>query len=134
MAVTTSLIHETHHPIPFKEAERAAYQYAAEQQAAQAPVADAPIPHADAPMDVDAPQPAGERGTKRAAEDDAGPGDQSQKRAKVEPKGPPLKRDRENCTVFASELPPNVQEEDLRGVFKDVSWFWVWAMGEREGD
>ena len=31
------------------------------------------------------------------------------------------------------ELPPNVQEEDLRGVFKDVSWFWVWAMGERGG-
>ncbi|KAL1677942.1 hypothetical protein EV122DRAFT_290785 [Schizophyllum commune] len=102
-----------------KEAERAAYQYAAEQQANQAQVAEAPTPRADALMDVDAPQPAGERGTKRAAEDDAGPGDQAQKRAKVEPKGPPLKRDRENCTVFASELPPNVQEEDLRGVFKD---------------
>ena len=121
----------TDHLPTSQEAERAAYQYAAEQQAAQAPVADAPIPHADTPMDVDAPQVAGERGTKRAAEDD---GEQSQKRAKVEPKGPPLKRDRENCTVFASELPPNVQEEDLRGVFKDVSWFWVWAMGEREGD
>ncbi|KAL1745101.1 hypothetical protein HDZ31DRAFT_37139 [Schizophyllum fasciatum] len=103
-----------------KEAEKAAYlsaQYAAEQQAAHVPLADAPIPHTDAPMDVDVPRPAGERGTKRAAEDDAQ--DAAQKRAKTEPKAPPLKRDRENCTVFASELPPNVQEEDLRGLFKD---------------
>lgn len=32
-----------------------------------------------------------------------------------------LKRDRENCTVFVSELSPNASEQDLRGLFKDVS-------------
>ncbi|TRM63998.1 hypothetical protein BD626DRAFT_547754 [Schizophyllum amplum] len=106
-----------------KEAERAAYQamqYAAEQQAAQVPVAAAPVPNVDAPMEVDVPQ-LGERGTKRAADND-GEEQAQQKRVKTvsaEPKGASLKRDRENCTVFASELPPNVQEDDLRALFKD---------------
>ena len=36
--------------------------------------------------------------------------------------------------MFASELPPNVQEEDLRGVFKDVSWFRVSVEGVVRGD
>lgn len=30
-------------------------------------------------------------------------------------------RDRENCTVFVSDLPDGVTEEDLTALFKDVS-------------
>lgn len=30
-------------------------------------------------------------------------------------------RDRENCTVFVAELPPQVQEDELKALFKDVS-------------
>lgn len=34
----------------------------------------------------------------------------------------PLKRDRENCTVFVSDLPLNAGEQDLTALFKDVSY------------
>lgn len=30
-------------------------------------------------------------------------------------------RDRENCTVFVSDLPENATQEDLKALFKDVS-------------
>lgn len=32
-----------------------------------------------------------------------------------------LKRDRENCTVFVSDLPSTAGEEAIRTLFKDVS-------------
>ena len=30
-------------------------------------------------------------------------------------------RDRENCTVFVSDLPESASEDDLKALFKDVS-------------
>ncbi|KAK0449212.1 hypothetical protein EV421DRAFT_1780622 [Armillaria borealis] len=58
-----------------------------------------------------------ERGTKRRSEDDdAGA---APKRAKTEQNAAPLKRDRENCTVFVADLPPSVKEDDLRALFQD---------------
>jgi len=32
-------------------------------------------------------------------------------------------RDRENCTVFVSDLPESVTEDDLKALFKDVRKF-----------
>ncbi|KAL0960935.1 hypothetical protein HGRIS_005940 [Hohenbuehelia grisea] len=105
-----------------KEAERANYQamqQAMEYQAANVPVTEAmqaSSSGADAPMDVDAPAPA-ENSMKRKAED--APEADANKRPKTEPKPLPLKRDRENSTVFVSELPRAVTEEDLTSLFKD---------------
>ncbi|KIY71712.1 RNA-binding protein Prp24 [Cylindrobasidium torrendii FP15055 ss-10] len=107
-----------------KEAEKA-YQYAAE-QAAGASMGDAPLPSDDA-MVVDQPAPqasaaSSERGTKRRA--DASPeADNNSKRQKgnatAPAEVPSLKRDRENSTVFVSELPADTIDDDLRAVFKD---------------
>ncbi|KAK0201693.1 hypothetical protein DFS33DRAFT_1375245 [Desarmillaria ectypa] len=58
-----------------------------------------------------------ERGTKRRLEDDGAAA--APKRAKTEQNTAPLKRDRENCTVFVADLPSNVKEDDLRALFQD---------------
>ncbi|KIY44769.1 hypothetical protein FISHEDRAFT_50684 [Fistulina hepatica ATCC 64428] len=106
-----------------KQATRAAMQYAAEQQAS-VPVAAAPVPAPEQQeedraqsesMDVGKPQPA--RPNKREAEETPGPS--SRKKAKLESNPPPLKRDRENCTVFVADLPADTAEDELRRLFKD---------------
>ncbi|KAJ3814647.1 hypothetical protein F5876DRAFT_86271 [Lentinula aff. lateritia] len=100
-----------------KEAEKAnhlAMQVIAESQAAPAPVSElvAIAPTEDF-MEVDF----GSRGTKRAAEDTTD--ENSHKKTKLEPPPAPLKRDRENSTVFVADIPHNVTEEELTNVFKD---------------
>ncbi|KAF8916956.1 hypothetical protein CPB85DRAFT_230169 [Mucidula mucida] len=103
-----------------KEAAKTQYQYdqaSAEQLASAVLVADVPIPHSDA-MNVDQQATAiAERGTKRRA-DDADDEDSASKRQKIK-NDEPLKRDRENCTVFVADMPRNVSEGDLRALFKD---------------
>ncbi|CCM02468.1 uncharacterized protein FIBRA_04567 [Fibroporia radiculosa] len=107
-----------------KEAERAdhaAMQLIAEQEANMVHVADVvPPPNAAdsagaLPMDVDATSPAA--GTKRKAEDEVALDEN--KKPRIEPKVAPLKRDRENCTVFVADLPPAAGEDDLTLLFKD---------------
>ncbi|GAW06502.1 rna-binding protein prp24 [Lentinula edodes] len=102
-----------------KEAEKAnhlAMQVIAESQAAPAPVSElvATAPTEDS-MEVDVAN--GSRGTKRAAEDTTD--ENSHKKTKLEPPPAPLKRDRENSTVFVADIPNNVTEEELTNVFKD---------------
>ncbi|KAJ8080386.1 Splicing factor [Marasmius tenuissimus] len=103
-----------------KEAEKAsmqAMQMAAEQQAS-VPVAEAPVPdvaNEDA-MDVDSNDNGGDRSKKRPAEDEL-PAN-GQKRARQD-KPLPLKRDRENSTVFVSDLNSDVTDEELITLFKD---------------
>ncbi|KAF8630909.1 hypothetical protein AX17_005267 [Amanita inopinata Kibby_2008] len=99
-----------------KEAEKASYQAmlaAMETQATNAAgnSANAPV---ETQMEVDD---APERGVKRAAEDDTS--QNMQKKAKTEQAPAPLKRDRENCTVFVSDLPQGIAEDELRELFKD---------------
>ncbi|KAJ6584742.1 hypothetical protein B0H19DRAFT_1319016 [Mycena capillaripes] len=96
-----------------KAAEKAAAQYAAE-QLASVPVAQAPVPEISPaePMDVDS----GPRGTKRAAEDAAS--EDGHKKARIGMFTSPH-RDRENSTVFVSDLPAGVTEEELTALFKD---------------
>ncbi|KIM89071.1 hypothetical protein PILCRDRAFT_812968 [Piloderma croceum F 1598] len=103
-----------------KEAEKAAYQtmqVAAEQQAATVPVKDAPIPsEADTSMVVDVRANGDGRGKRKAEES---PSAETSKKARIEQPPPPLKRDRENCTVFVADLPSSTTEEDLTALFKD---------------
>ncbi|KIK08003.1 hypothetical protein K443DRAFT_1909 [Laccaria amethystina LaAM-08-1] len=103
-----------------KEAERAAYQ--AMQTVAEAqsnvPVPTVPGPEAtqdDVAMNVDVEAP--ERGKKRAAEEE--PLSEGHKKARFEQKNPPLKRDRENSSVFVAELPTGVTNDELKDLFKD---------------
>ncbi|KIP09711.1 hypothetical protein PHLGIDRAFT_22785 [Phlebiopsis gigantea 11061_1 CR5-6] len=111
-----------------KEAERAArvlIQTTIEEQAASAPVTEATIstivPEAAAIQDVvmDAePQPSRVKSSgKRKAEDELVP--EETKKAHVESSPVPLKRDRENCTVFVANIPTRTSEDDLRALFKD---------------
>ncbi|KAF8208710.1 hypothetical protein K438DRAFT_1812755 [Mycena galopus ATCC 62051] len=97
-----------------KATEKQAAQYAAEQMAS-VPVAQAPVPEVSPAelMDVDS----GPRGTKRAAED--GGSEEGHKKARIDSKPAPLKRDRENSTVFVADLPAGVTEEELTALFKD---------------
>ncbi|KAJ3867729.1 hypothetical protein EV359DRAFT_61240 [Lentinula novae-zelandiae] len=102
-----------------QEAEKAnhlAMQVIAESQAAPAPVSElvATAPTEDL-MEVDFATES--RGTKRAAEDTTD--ENSHKKTKLEPPPAPLKRDRENSTVFVADIPNNVTEEELTNVFKD---------------
>ncbi|EIW80918.1 hypothetical protein CONPUDRAFT_103939 [Coniophora puteana RWD-64-598 SS2] len=103
-----------------KEAEQAAAQYAARYPAAR--------PEAEQAMDVDTPAQVEEpvvaastnSGTKRKVEDASEqPVGESSKKARVEAKPAPLKRDRENCAVFISSLPLGTDESDLNALFKD---------------
>ncbi|KAL0576045.1 Splicing factor [Marasmius crinis-equi] len=95
-----------------KEAEKAsmqAMQMAAEQQAS-VPVVEAPVPDVggDDAMEVDSSSV--DRGTKRPAEDDLSA--DGQKRARQG-------KDRENSTVFVSELSSDVTDDELISLFKD---------------
>ncbi|KAA1469781.1 hypothetical protein DENSPDRAFT_835444 [Dentipellis sp. KUC8613] len=106
-----------------KEAERASYQamqIAAEQQAAQVPVAATSVPESteasDAPMDVDGASQTTERSLKRKAEEPIS--NEEIKKSRIEP-SQPLKRDRENCTVFVGDLPSTTSDDDLKALFKD---------------
>ncbi|KAF8798785.1 hypothetical protein BYT27DRAFT_7202479 [Phlegmacium glaucopus] len=100
-----------------KEAAKA-YQVSAEIVLASAPLPEIPSQsQVDVTMDVDHSPPPHERGTKRSAEDS--PPSESHKKAKIEQKGPPLKRDRENSTVFVADLPHGVTDDDLKQLFKD---------------
>ncbi|KAL4250529.1 hypothetical protein ABKN59_002266 [Abortiporus biennis] len=114
-----------------KEAEKAAYQamqVSAEQQAPNVPVTEAPIPSTSStqiqtqeiPMDIDTPQlgATASKG-KRKAEDEIEHDHEDTKKAKMEQKPPPLKRDRENCTVFVADLPTGTEDADLVNLFKD---------------
>ncbi|KAF9454778.1 hypothetical protein P691DRAFT_716623 [Macrolepiota fuliginosa MF-IS2] len=113
-----------------KEAERAGYQTQLEAQtvgvtqeaAGTTSVNSTLVAVASAaPMEVDAQAPAMKaesRGTKRMAEDEPVVAESS-KKVKTEPKPPPLKRDRENCTVFVADLPSDVMDDDLKQLFKD---------------
>ncbi|KAF8349290.1 hypothetical protein F5887DRAFT_945363 [Amanita rubescens] len=103
-----------------KEAEKASYQAmqaAMDAQAATAIIADA-VASVSAPvesrMEVDGQI---ERGVKRAAEEDITY--DTQKKTKIEPPQAPLKRDRENCTVFVSDLPQGTTEHELANLFRD---------------
>jgi squamous cell carcinoma antigen recognized by T-cells 3 len=86
-------------------------------------------------MEVDPAISAVASGTKRKAEEDE---DEGHKRVKTDPKAASLKRfhlldslcnayanalhrDRENCTVFVANLPPNTTEDELTALFRDVS-------------
>ncbi|KAJ3800908.1 hypothetical protein GGU11DRAFT_676191 [Lentinula aff. detonsa] len=102
-----------------KEAEKASHR--AMQVVADSPgtipVFETPVPSAatEDPMDID---PANEsRGTKRTAE--YTPGEDSQKKIKLELPSAPLKRDRENSTVFVADIPHDVTENELTNMFKD---------------
>ncbi|KAJ7631530.1 hypothetical protein B0H17DRAFT_1339851 [Mycena rosella] len=65
------------------------------------------------PMDVDS----GTRGTKLAAENAP---EEGHKKARMDTKfATTLKRDRENSTVFVTDLPSGVTEEGLTALFKD---------------
>ncbi|KAJ7600967.1 hypothetical protein C8J56DRAFT_813965 [Mycena floridula] len=101
-----------------KEAQKAAYQamqMVVDEVPASASAGD-PVSVADEEMDVDVPQ-ASQRGTKRSADDSETL--DAHKKARTEPPSAPLKRDRENCTVFVASLPTEVTEEDLMKLFKD---------------
>ncbi|TFK52241.1 hypothetical protein OE88DRAFT_1657387 [Heliocybe sulcata] len=110
-----------------REAEKAqyqAFQIAAEQQAASVPVAEIPPPQAQQSasgeaMEVDATQAVADGRVKRKAEDSPAPEAEGSKKPRMESKPPTLKRDRENCTVFVTELPTETTEDELRVLFKD---------------
>ncbi|KAJ3490444.1 hypothetical protein NLI96_g1424 [Meripilus lineatus] len=98
-----------------KAAEKAAYE--AMEVVAEQP---APVPAAstetETPMVVDAPVTT-EAHNKRKADEDIETEDA--KKPRIEQKPAPLKRDRENCTVFVAELPQGTEEDDLKSLFKD---------------
>ncbi|TCD69018.1 Splicing factor [Steccherinum ochraceum] len=102
--------------------EKAAYEAMqviaeAEQQAAVSAVASSASMTQSVPMEVDTSSSSAlEGGAKRKAEDDIEP---EAKKPKTEQKPLPLKRDRENCTVFVADLPTATSEDDLRALFKD---------------
>ncbi|KAF9778753.1 hypothetical protein BJ322DRAFT_1114093 [Thelephora terrestris] len=58
----------------------------------------------------------GHGGVKRKAGEDAEP---AAKKLRMELSPAPLKRDREHCTVFVSNLPESASEDDLKSLFKD---------------
>ncbi|KAG6833433.1 hypothetical protein H0H87_006799 [Tephrocybe sp. NHM501043] len=116
-----------------KEAEKAGY--AAMQAAAEAQLTTtsaAPVAEDAVAMDVDDVAPP-ERGTKREAEEEpvgaykkARTGEYLKScgivslfTSSAEQKSQPLKRDRENSTVFVGDLPASVTEEELKRLFKD---------------
>ncbi|KAJ4482272.1 hypothetical protein J3R30DRAFT_3681497 [Lentinula aciculospora] len=103
-----------------KEAEKAnrqATQVASELQATSVPVSEIPVPSAfkEDPMIVDSAN--GSRGIKRLAEDP--PVEDAHKKIKLEPPQAPLKRDRENSTVFVADILNDATEEELTNMFKD---------------
>ncbi|KAG6332455.1 hypothetical protein ID866_6633, partial [Astraeus odoratus] len=112
-----------------KEAQKAYVeaQYAMDQQASTVPLTSVPIPDvgkstttegASESMDVDV-APSDARGKRKADDDEpAEPGDSKKQRLAEQPPAP-LKRDRENCTVFVADLPAGTSEDQLITLFKD---------------
>jgi RNA recognition motif-containing protein len=112
-----------------REAQKAyeAAQYAIVQQAASTSVTSVPtnvtqeeIPVASGDgMDVDVPATSTEPQGKRKASDEPEVDGNASKKVRMEPPSAPLKRDRENCTVFVADLPAGTSEEQLKALFKD---------------
>ncbi|OAX42119.1 hypothetical protein K503DRAFT_734215 [Rhizopogon vinicolor AM-OR11-026] len=110
-----------------REAEKAyamaAAQYA-EQQAASASVASVPMTETardsavSEAMDVDTSATVDRKG-KRKAEEERPAETAEGKKPRLETPSLPLKRDRENCTVFVADLPSEATEADLKALFKD---------------
>ncbi|KAG9315935.1 hypothetical protein JVU11DRAFT_3587 [Chiua virens] len=70
-------------------------------------------------MDVDVPTTSvHSQGKRKASEEPEADGNISKKVRMESPKAP-LKRDRENCTVFVADLPSGTSEERLKTLFKD---------------
>ncbi|KAJ8519001.1 hypothetical protein ONZ45_g3994 [Pleurotus djamor] len=102
-----------------KEAEKAAYQ-AAQVAAEQQALAPQPVQvDADTAMEIDALIETVDTSRKRKAEDDSTESSDVHKKPKTSAPPPPLKRDREHCTVFVSDLPDTATEEDITNLFKD---------------
>ncbi|KZV73245.1 hypothetical protein PENSPDRAFT_627695 [Peniophora sp. CONT] len=99
-----------------RAAEKAAQEAAQYQQVAEPAkdviMSDAGAGVTESPMDVDQ-QPA-TQSLKRKAEESLGADDAKKSRSDA-----PLKRDRENCTVFVRELPAGTTEDQLNKLFKD---------------
>ncbi|KAF8463228.1 hypothetical protein DFH94DRAFT_786990 [Russula ochroleuca] len=103
-----------------KEAEQAGYQamqVTTEQQAASVPVTGPTeaTHQIETPMDIDHEAKDAGNGVKRKAEEE--PSEESKKARVEQPQT--LKRDRENCTVFISDLPSETTDDDLTRLFKD---------------
>ncbi|KAF9220989.1 hypothetical protein BS17DRAFT_786300 [Gyrodon lividus] len=113
-----------------KEAQKAyeAAQYAMEQQAAPVHVTSVPVSDVGQgessvttgdQMDVDVPATSSDARGKRKASDKPELDVSGSKKARLEPPTDPLKRDRENSTVFVADLPSGTTEEQLKALFKD---------------
>ncbi|KAF9046435.1 hypothetical protein BJ165DRAFT_1471732 [Panaeolus papilionaceus] len=105
-----------------KREREAAAAYEAMQAAPAVPQATAPdnqtqVSAAEQSTGMDVDTPAGERGTKRSAEEGSVP--EVHKKARFETKPPAPKRDRENATVFCADLPEDVEEGVLKQLFHD---------------
>lgn len=113
-----------------REAEKAyaaaAAQYA-EQQAASMPAVSVPatvvtqglVSVVSEAMDVDFSAPADTKGKRKAEEEPPVTETSGGKKPRLETPPVPLKRDRENCTVFVADLPSEATEADLKALFKD---------------
>lgn len=113
-----------------REAEKAyaaaAAQYA-EQQAALVPAVPVPatavtqgsVSVVSEAMDVDFSAPADTKGKRKAEEELPVTETSGGKKPRLETPPVPLKRDRENCTVFVADLPSEATEADLKVLFKD---------------
>jgi RNA recognition motif-containing protein len=113
-----------------REAEKAyaaaAAQYA-EQQVASVPAVSVPaigVTQGSAlvvseSMDVDVSALADTKGKRKAEEEPPVTETSGGKKPRLETPPVPLKRDRENCTVFVADLPSEATEADLKALFKD---------------
>ncbi|KAG8214448.1 hypothetical protein J3R82DRAFT_9471 [Butyriboletus roseoflavus] len=104
-----------------------AAQYSMEQQAASAVLTSLPtnVTQEQTPaasgdgMDVDVPITSAKPQGKRKASEEPEVDGSASKKVRMEPLNAPLKRDRENCTVFVADLPAGTSEEQLKALFKD---------------
>lgn len=106
-----------------REAEKAyaaaAAQYA-EQQATSVPAVSVPVTAVvSEAMDVDLSAPTDTKGKRKAEEEHSTTEISGAKKPRLETPPVPLKRDRENCTVFVADLPSETTEADLKALFKD---------------
>ncbi|KAG1745853.1 uncharacterized protein EDB91DRAFT_1119017 [Suillus paluster] len=105
-----------------REAEKAyaaaAAQYA-EQQAVSVPAMQDLAPGVSEAMDVDISATTDRKGKRKAEEERPVSEIAGGKKPRFETPPVPLKRDRENCTVFVADLPSEATEADLKALFKD---------------
>ncbi|KAG1748706.1 hypothetical protein EDB19DRAFT_1847464 [Suillus lakei] len=113
-----------------REAEKAyaaaAAQYA-EQQATSVSAVSVPVtgatqdsaPVVSEAMDVDFSAPTDTKGKRRAEDEPPVAETSGGKKPRLETPPVPLKRDRENSTVFVADLPSEATEADLKALFKD---------------